>query len=56
MYRYRGRVRPDYLSERRRDYYSENLSILDISSYSDCNLIWDARILKQWKIMRLFKL
>ena len=42
--------------QRERDYYSTNLSILNISSYSNWNQFWDAKILRTWEIMTLFKL
>ena len=46
-----------YIEEsERRDYYSTNLSILNILSYSDWNLFKDAKILRTREIMMLFKL
>ena len=36
--------------QKERDYYSTNLSILNISSYSDWNLFWDAKILRTLKL------
>ena len=41
--------------QRERDYYSKNLSILNISSNSEWNLFWDAKILITRKIITLFK-
>ena len=38
----------------RKDYYSKNLSILNISSYNDWNLFCDAKILGTQEIMTLF--
>jgi hypothetical protein len=35
---------------------TSNLSILYISSYSDWNLFWDAKILRTREIITLFKL
>ena len=43
-------------TKKERDYYSTNLSILNISSYSDINLFWDAKILRTREIMTQFKL
>ena len=40
----------------RRNYYSKNLSIINVSSYSDWNMFWDAKILRIREIMMLFKL
>ena len=45
-----------HLFKRERDYYSTNLSILNISSYSDWNLFWDAKIFRKREIITLFKL
>ena len=41
-----------FLNQRERDYYSKNLSILNISSYSDCNLYWDAKFSEHEKLWR----
>ena len=41
--------------QREIDYYSTNLSILNIWAYSDWNLFWDVKILRTQEIMLLFK-
>ena len=43
------------LNQRERDYYSKNLSILNISSYSEWNLFLDAKILITREIIILLK-
>ena len=43
------------LRQRERDYYPMKQSILNISSYSDWNLCWEAKILRIREIMILFK-
>ena len=43
-------------TQREGDYYSKNISILNISLYSDWNLFWDAKILRTQEVMALFKL
>ena len=45
-----------YKQQREKYYYSTYLSLLNISSYSDWNLFWDAKLLRTWEIMILFKL
>ena len=40
--------------QRKRDYYSKNPSILNISSYNVWNLSWDAKIPSKREIMMLF--
>ena len=35
-----------------RDYYSKNVSILDISSYNDWNLLWDVKTSEYEKLWR----
>ena len=41
---------------REKDYYSKNLSILNIPSYRDLNLFLDAKIYRTREIMTLLKL